>query len=112
LDIVGLLLAGGILLLWVCCKMWREIGPPSSLVQLLTAVWTGVTRDTMPTTDMRPLCSITWSAPQQKCSPPPLALKIKLKIKSTPIVRIAVTRQWHQGEECRKETTAHDRAQT
>lgn len=25
LDIVGLLLAGGILLLWVCWKMWREL---------------------------------------------------------------------------------------
>ncbi|WP_160006725.1 TerC family protein [Rhizobium sp. 18055] len=25
LDIIGLLLAGGILLLWVCWKMWREI---------------------------------------------------------------------------------------
>jgi hypothetical protein len=27
-------------------------GPPSSLVQLRTAVWTGVTRDTMPIADM------------------------------------------------------------
>ena len=26
LEIVGLLLAGGILLLWVCWKMWRELG--------------------------------------------------------------------------------------
>ena len=25
LQIVGLLLAGGILLLWVCWKMWREL---------------------------------------------------------------------------------------
>src|SRR4051794_14184875 len=25
LDIVGLLVAGGILLLWVCWKMWREL---------------------------------------------------------------------------------------
>ena len=25
LEIVGLLLAGGILLLWVCWKMWREL---------------------------------------------------------------------------------------
>ena len=24
LGVVGLLLAGGFLLLWVCCKMWRE----------------------------------------------------------------------------------------
>jgi hypothetical protein len=36
---------------------------------------------------------------------PHLILKIKLKIKSTPIVTIPVTRQWHEGEECRKETT-------
>ena len=27
LQIVGLLLAGGILLLWVCWKMWRELAP-------------------------------------------------------------------------------------
>jgi YjbE family integral membrane protein len=26
LQIIGLLLAGGILLLWVCCRMWRELG--------------------------------------------------------------------------------------
>ena len=29
LEIVGLLLAGGILLLWVCWKMWRELNRPS-----------------------------------------------------------------------------------
>jgi YjbE family integral membrane protein len=29
LEIVGLLLAGGILLLWVCWKMWRELRSPS-----------------------------------------------------------------------------------
>src|SRR3977135_3008594 len=29
LQIVGLLLAGGILLLWVCWKMWRELGGSS-----------------------------------------------------------------------------------
>ena len=28
LQIVGLLLAGGILLLWVCWKMWRELRVP------------------------------------------------------------------------------------
>src|SRR4051812_34708466 len=27
LQIVGLLLAGGVLLLWVCWKMWRELRP-------------------------------------------------------------------------------------
>src|SRR5215213_10097760 len=26
LQVVGLLLAGGLLLLWVCWKMWRELG--------------------------------------------------------------------------------------
>src|SRR5690606_13443700 len=31
LQIVGLLLAGGILLLWVCWKMWRELRQPHSL---------------------------------------------------------------------------------
>lgn len=30
LDIIGLLLAGGILLLWVCWKMWREIRAAAS----------------------------------------------------------------------------------
>lgn len=30
LEIVGLLLAGGILLLWVCWKMWRELRGPSA----------------------------------------------------------------------------------
>ena len=30
LSIVGLLLAGGILLLWVCWKMWRELRVPRS----------------------------------------------------------------------------------
>jgi YjbE family integral membrane protein len=29
LEIVGLLLAGGVLLLWVCWKMWRELRAPS-----------------------------------------------------------------------------------
>lgn len=29
LEIVGLLFAGGILLLWVCWKMWRELRSPS-----------------------------------------------------------------------------------
>src|SRR5262245_39175095 len=28
LEIVGLLLAGGILLLWVCWKMWRDLRGP------------------------------------------------------------------------------------
>ncbi|KQQ34096.1 hypothetical protein ASG19_20815 [Rhizobium sp. Leaf306] len=30
LQIVGLLLAGGVLLLWVCWKMWRELRTPHS----------------------------------------------------------------------------------
>lgn len=29
LQIIGLLLAGGVLLLWVCWKMWRELRTPS-----------------------------------------------------------------------------------
>src|SRR5882757_2269175 len=32
LNIVGLLLAGGILLLWVCWKMWRELRSQSHAV--------------------------------------------------------------------------------
>ena len=37
LAIVGLTLAGGILLLWVCWKMYREIASPASQVQDLGA---------------------------------------------------------------------------
>jgi YjbE family integral membrane protein len=33
LQIVGLLLAGGILLLWVCWKMWRELRTPEAETQ-------------------------------------------------------------------------------
>src|SRR5690606_37916844 len=33
LQIVGLLLAGGILLLWVCWKMWRELRTPAEETQ-------------------------------------------------------------------------------
>lgn len=42
LQIVGLLLAGGLLLLWVCWKMWRELRTPHEAVveaeELLTNV--------------------------------------------------------------------------
>ena len=31
LEIIGLLLAGGVLLLWVCWKMWRELRHTSSV---------------------------------------------------------------------------------
>src|SRR6218665_1267981 len=36
LQIIGLLLAGGVLLLWVCWKMWRELraGPAHDLDEL------------------------------------------------------------------------------
>ena len=34
LEIVGLLLAGGVLLLWVCWKMWRELRHPPQEVEL------------------------------------------------------------------------------
>jgi len=30
LEVIGLLLAGGILLLWVCWKMWRELRAPAA----------------------------------------------------------------------------------
>jgi YjbE family integral membrane protein len=32
LEIIGLLLAGGLLLLWVAWKMWRELHPPAAAV--------------------------------------------------------------------------------
>ena len=34
LQIIGLLLAGGVLLLWVCWKMWRELRTPSLIRRL------------------------------------------------------------------------------
>jgi YjbE family integral membrane protein len=33
LEIIGLLLAGGFLLLWVAWKMWRELHPPAAAVR-------------------------------------------------------------------------------
>ena len=33
LQIIGLLLAGGVLLLWVCWKMWRELRTPHQEIQ-------------------------------------------------------------------------------
>ena len=36
LEIVGLLLAGGILLLWVCWKMWRELRTSHEMNQAAT----------------------------------------------------------------------------
>jgi YjbE family integral membrane protein len=33
LEIIGLLLAGGFLLLWVAWKMWRELHPPTAAVR-------------------------------------------------------------------------------
>jgi YjbE family integral membrane protein len=35
LAIIGLLLAGGLLLLWVAWKMWRELHPPAALREAL-----------------------------------------------------------------------------
>lgn len=48
LEIVGLLLAGGILLLWVCWKMWRELrGPDRKETEAaLSAGESGVPRKT------------------------------------------------------------------
>jgi YjbE family integral membrane protein len=43
LQIVGLLLAGGILLLWVCWKMWRELR--SSPIEVISVEETLVGRD-------------------------------------------------------------------
>lgn len=38
LQIIGLLLAGGILLLWVCWKMWRELRTPAQVEETATEV--------------------------------------------------------------------------
>ena len=40
LQIIGLLLAGGILLLWVCWKMWRELRTPQQMEETATEVLT------------------------------------------------------------------------
>jgi YjbE family integral membrane protein len=41
LAIIGLLLAGGILLLWVCWKMWRELRHSEATAQAATATLAG-----------------------------------------------------------------------
>ena len=55
LAIVGLLLAGGILLLWVCWKMWRELSAPAHEAQA-AFVQSGGT-DGVPT---KTLAQATW----------------------------------------------------
>lgn len=47
LQIVGLLLAGGILLLWVCWKMWRELRAPHHAVEDIEALTDGAPRKTL-----------------------------------------------------------------
>ncbi|WP_315838309.1 TerC family protein [Bradyrhizobium prioriisuperbiae] len=46
LQIVGLLLAGGILLLWVCWKMWRELRAPAH-VEAINGADDGAPRKTL-----------------------------------------------------------------
>lgn len=41
LQLIGLLLAGGILLLWVCWKMWRELRTPPEVQQDATEALVG-----------------------------------------------------------------------
>jgi YjbE family integral membrane protein len=50
MEIVGLLLAGGILLLWVCWKMWRELraGHDQEALDALDALAEGETLDGKP----------------------------------------------------------------
>ena len=55
LAIVGLLLAGGILLLWVCWKMWRELSAPAHEEQ--TAFVQSGGTDGVPT---KTLAQATW----------------------------------------------------
>ncbi len=47
LQIVGLLLAGGILLLWVCWKMWRELRAPHHAVEDIEVLTDGAPRKTL-----------------------------------------------------------------
>ncbi len=42
LQIIGLLLAGGILLLWVCWKMWRELRTPVQVKEVATETLTSL----------------------------------------------------------------------
>lgn len=46
LQIVGLLLAGGILLLWVCWKMWRELRISAEHAEMAVAEGVPMTADT------------------------------------------------------------------
>ncbi|MEH2509593.1 YjbE family integral membrane protein [Nitrobacteraceae bacterium AZCC 1564] len=59
LQIVGLLLAGGILLLWVCWKMWRELRAPASHSEMVVADGVPITAETgdMP---RKTLAQATW----------------------------------------------------
>jgi len=45
LQIIGFLLAGGILLLWVCWKMWRELGTTTLAVGAATLDDCHINRD-------------------------------------------------------------------
>lgn len=59
LQIVGLLLAGGILLLWVCWKMWRELRDSAAHAELAVAdgVPIGAGTDDVP---RKTLAQATW----------------------------------------------------
>lgn len=59
LQIVGLLLAGGILLLWVCWKMWRELRDSAAHAELAVAdgVPVGAGTDDVP---RKTLAQATW----------------------------------------------------
>ncbi len=59
LQIVGLLLAGGILLLWVCWKMWRELRASTEHTEMAVADGMPMTADTgdMP---RKTLAQATW----------------------------------------------------
>jgi YjbE family integral membrane protein len=48
MQIVGLLLAGGILLLWVCWKMWRELRASSAKAKDADAAVAGINAKAMP----------------------------------------------------------------
>ncbi len=46
LQIIGLVLAGGLLLLWVCWKLWRELRDPSKTTQSDTSSPSGTAKST------------------------------------------------------------------
>jgi len=60
LQIIGLLLAGGILLLWVCWKMWRELREAHAAPQALTATGHHVAFDATQAAPRKTVAQAIW----------------------------------------------------